>query len=204
MVNDRTARGPCWRPDAAKQASSINRSTWPLKWKGANGPGQTRAWSPRHRHDWQHRWPSYLESPLERIKSNVISAGTSAAASTRAAAVPTCALMMEIPCPVPVLVYLTEAEWRLYASVNWCIIGSDKGLSPDLRQVIIRINTGILLPRTLGTNFNEIIIEVHTFSSKKICMKMSAKWRTFCLGLRVLHFLSAKLFPPNTFIPWWL
>ena len=43
------------------------------------------------------------------------------------------------------------------------IIGSDNGLSSGRRQAIIRANAGILLIRTLGTNFNEISSEIHTF-----------------------------------------
>ena len=37
------------------------------------------------------------------------------------------------------------------------IIGSDNGLSPGRRQAIIWTNAGILLIRTLGTNFSEIL-----------------------------------------------
>ena len=67
------------------------------------------------------------------------------------------------------------------------IIGSDNGLSPSRRQAIICTNAGILLIRPLGTNFNEILIEIHIISFKKIHLKMSSgKWRTFCLGLNVL------------------
>ena len=33
--------------------------------------------------------------------------------------------------------YLIEAEWRIYVSVNYTIIGSDNGLSPGWRQAII-------------------------------------------------------------------
>ena len=39
-------------------------------------------------------------------------------------------------------------------------IGSDNGLSPGRRQAIIWINAGILLIWPLGTNFNEILIEI--------------------------------------------
>ena len=39
-------------------------------------------------------------------------------------------------------------------------IGSDNGLSPGQRQAIIRTNAGILLIWPLGTNFNEILIEI--------------------------------------------
>ena len=66
------------------------------------------------------------------------------------------------------------------------IIGSDNGLSPGRRQAILWTNAGILLIGPLGTNFSETWIEVQTFSSKKIRLKMSsAKWRPFCLGLNV-------------------
>ena len=37
------------------------------------------------------------------------------------------------------------------------IIGSDNGLSPGRRQAIISTNAEILLVRTLGTNFSEIL-----------------------------------------------
>ena len=32
---------------------------------------------------------------------------------------------------------LIEAEWRIYAPVNYTIIGSDNGLSPGWHQAII-------------------------------------------------------------------
>ena len=41
------------------------------------------------------------------------------------------------------------------------IIGSDDGLSPGWRQAIIWTNAGILLIAPMGTNFNEILIEIH-------------------------------------------
>ena len=67
------------------------------------------------------------------------------------------------------------------------IIGSDNGLSPDRHQAIIWINARILFIWPLGTNFSEILIEIHTFSFKKMHVKMSSgKWRPFCLGLNVL------------------
>ena len=67
------------------------------------------------------------------------------------------------------------------------IIGSDNGLSPDRHQAIIWTNAGLLLIRPLGTNFSEILIEILTFSFKKIRLKVSsAKRRPFCLGLNVL------------------
>ena len=67
------------------------------------------------------------------------------------------------------------------------IIGSNNGLSPGRRQAIIWTNAGILSIRPLGTNFSEILIEVHTFSFKKMHLKMSSgKCRPCCLGLNVL------------------
>ena len=69
---------------------------------------------------------------------------------------------------------------------NQTIIGSDNGLSPGRHQAIIWSNAGILLIRTLGTNFSEIVSKIHTFSFKKICFKMSGKWQPFCLDLNVL------------------
>ena len=67
------------------------------------------------------------------------------------------------------------------------IIGSDNGLSPSRHQAIIWTNAGKLLIGPLGTNFSEILIEIYTFSFKRMHLKMpSAKWRPFCLGLNVL------------------
>ena len=71
--------------------------------------------------------------------------------------------------------------------VNLTMIGSDNGLSSGRRQVITRSNVGILLIGPLGTNFNEILIEIHAFSFQIIHSKMSSgKWRPFYLGLNVL------------------
>ena len=68
------------------------------------------------------------------------------------------------------------------------IIGSDNGLSPGRRQAIIWTNDGILLIWPLGTNFSEILSEIHSFAFTKMHWKMSsAKWRPFCLGLNVLN-----------------
>ena len=49
------------------------------------------------------------------------------------------------------------------------------------RQAIIWTYAGILFIRLLGTNFNEILIEIWTFSFKKMHLKMSSgKWRPSC------------------------
>ena len=68
------------------------------------------------------------------------------------------------------------------------IIGSDNGLSPGRHQAFIWTNDGILLCGPLGTNFSEILIEIHTFSFKIMHLKMSSgKWQPFCLGLNMLN-----------------
>ena len=67
------------------------------------------------------------------------------------------------------------------------IIGPDNGLSPGQRQAITWTNAGILLIRTLGTNFSEILGKIHPFSFSKMHFNMlSAKWRLFGLGLNEL------------------
>ena len=67
------------------------------------------------------------------------------------------------------------------------IIGLDNGLAPGWCQAIIWTNDGILLIEPLGTNFSEISSEIHTFSFKKMQLKMlSAKCCPFHLGLNVL------------------
>ena len=95
--------------------------------------------------------------------------------------------------------FLQKTHWLMtFMLTNWgrvthicvskiTIIGSDNDLSPDRRQAIIWTNVGILLIQTIGTNFSEKLSDIHTFSFKKMHLKMSsAKWRPFCLGLNVL------------------
>ena len=70
------------------------------------------------------------------------------------------------------------------------IIGSDNGLSPVRRQAIFWTNARVLLIGPLGTNLSEVVIEIHTFSFKKIDLKISSgKWRPFCLSFNVLNML---------------
>ena len=77
---------------------------------------------------------------------------------------------------------------------NLTNIGSDNGLSPGRRQAITWTNVGMMFIVPLGTHFSEMLVEIQTFSFKKIHLKMSSgKWRPFCLGLNVLtlsHFLN--------------
>ena len=77
---------------------------------------------------------------------------------------------------------------RLHICIgNLTTIGSDNGLSPSRCQAIILTNAGILLIGPFRTNFSEILIEIHTFSFKKMHLKMSSgKWWPFCLGLNMV------------------
>ena len=65
------------------------------------------------------------------------------------------------------------------------IIGSDNGLSPDRRQTIIWTNARLLLIGPLGTNFSEILIEIHHFHSRKCVWK--------CRLRNGGHFVSASM-----------
>ena len=83
---------------------------------------------------------------------------------------------------------------------NLTIIGSDNGLSPGRRQAIIWTNAGILWIGPLGTNFSEIFITIHTFSFKKMHLKMpSAKWRPFFLSLDML---TLHMVPTFSAVTW--
>ena len=67
-------------------------------------------------------------------------------------------------------------------------IGSDNGLSSSRRQGIIWTNAGILLFEPLWTNYSKILIEIQTFSFKKMHLKtLSVKRQSFSLGLNVLR-----------------
>ena len=83
---------------------------------------------------------------------------------------------------------LTHWGWVMNICIkNLTIIGSENGLSPGQCQAIIWTNAGILLMQMLGTNFSGILSGIHTFSFKKMHLKMSAKRRQLCLGLNVLN-----------------
>ena len=83
--------------------------------------------------------------------------------------------------------FLTHWGWVMHICVSKVTIVSDNGLSPGRHQAIIWNNAGILLIGPLGTNFTGILIEIHTFSFKKMHLKMSSgKWRPFCICLNVL------------------
>ena len=87
---------------------------------------------------------------------------------------------------------------------NLTTIDSDNGLSPGRCQVIIWTNAVILFGGTLETIFSEILFEIHTFSIKKMHLKMSSgKWRPSSLSLNVLTSQRLVLYKwdPNLVIP---
>ena len=61
---------------------------------------------------------------------------------------------------------------------NLTIVGSDNGLSPGRCQAITWTNIGIFFIGPLGTNFSEMLNEMHTFSLKNpfenVVCKMAA------------------------------
>ena len=74
-------------------------------------------------------------------------------------------------------------HWRQVTHIcvsKLIIVGSDNGLSSGRRQAIIWAKAGMLSVGTLGTNFSEILIEIHTFSFRKMHLKLSsARWRRY-------------------------
>ena len=102
-------------------------------------------------------------------------------------------------CTFPIYKGLSERVLTHWGRVTYIckltINGSDNGLSPGRHQAIIWTNAGILLIRTLGTNFSEILREIYTFSFKKMHLKMSyGKCRPSCLSVNVLKHLWFHLF----------
>ena len=93
------------------------------------------------------------------------------------------------------------AHWGRMAHIcvgKQIIIVSDNGLLLARRQAIFSNNAQILLLGPLGTNFSEILIEIHTFSFHKMHVKMSsAKWRP-CLCW-CCHNSNFTLLPQTTY-----
>ena len=89
---------------------------------------------------------------------------------------------------------LTHWGWVMHICIsNLTIISSDNGLLPGRHQAIIWTNAGILVIRIVVTNFSEILSEIHTFSFKKMNLKMSsAKWWPVCHGPNVLSSMKRQ------------
>ena len=68
-------------------------------------------------------------------------------------------------------------------------ISLDNGLSPGRRKAIIWTNAGILLTGPLGTNFNEILIDIYIFVLKNAFENDGRKWQPSCPSLNVLKTL---------------
>ena len=82
--------------------------------------------------------------------------------------------------------YREHWGWVTQISLSkFTVIGSDNDLSPIRRQAIIWTNAGILLNWTIETNFSEILIQIHTFSNKKMHLK--------CHLENVCHFVLASM-----------
>ena len=72
---------------------------------------------------------------------------------------------------IPVLLYIKYVwnETVIHTCVSkLAIIDSDDDLSPEWVQAIIWTNAGILLIRTLGTNFSGILRKIDTFLFTKL------------------------------------
>ena len=88
-----------------------------------------------------------------------------------------------------IILNLSKIEWFVTHS-NIIITGSDNGLAPGRRQVVIWTNAGILFisvnrNRAKKKNFSEILSTIHTLSFRKMHLEMSsAKLR---LGIKVLR-----------------
>ena len=82
------------------------------------------------------------------------------------------------------IIRISLTHWGRVTHIGICkltIIGSGNGLSLGRRQVIIWTSARILLIGPLRTNFSQILIEIHTFSFKKMHLKMSSvKWHPYC------------------------
>ena len=78
--------------------------------------------------------------------------------------------------------------WMMHICISeLTIIGSDNGFLPDGCQVIIWTSMGLLLFVLLGTNFSANMIQICTFSFKKMYLKiLSRKWRPICVSLNLL------------------
>ena len=87
-----------------------------------------------------------------------------------------------------------EANWRIFPSVSWAIIGFNKGLSP----LHYLITVDVLLIGPLGTHFGQIWIEIKTFPYRK----------KKCLLQNGGHFVLTSIYlyqcPPYHFHVVWL
>ena len=87
--------------------------------------------------------------------------------------------------------YLTSISCRVSHIIIYMI---SYHISSVRRHAIIWTNAGMLLFRPLGTNFSEILIEIHTFSFKKMHLKMSSgKWVAILSRLQCVNVCISNL-----------
>ena len=72
--------------------------------------------------------------------------------------------------PVPICTYWSQVMHICVSKLT--IIGSDNGLSPCRHQPIIWTSAGILLVGSRGTNLTDILIDIQTFSLRKMHLKI--------------------------------
>ena len=98
---------------------------------------------------------------------------------------------------------LTHWGWVTHICIGNLTI---TGLSPGWRQFIIWTNAGILLIGPLGTNFIEILTEIHVLFKKMYLKMLSVKWRPSFPGLSVLNHCRTDIFSglslSNVFAVW--
>ena len=84
------------------------------------------------------------------------------------------------------------------------IIGSDTGLSPGRCQTIIWNNARISLIGPLGINFNDILIQIHTFSFKQMYLKMLSVHSPAKMWMQPGHLYSCRyrLYLQNQYVVW--
>ena len=86
-----------------------------------------------------------------------------------------------------------------------------KSQSHQLNKVQLNTDNDSVNPRPLSKiNYSEILVEHHSFSFKKMHLKMSGKWQPSCVGLNVLTLVVLKLWYfwitrsiPRLLMPWW-
>ena len=95
-----------------------------------------------------------------------------------------------LDCQVSLAVLKAALGWLSidedFHSLHWFYINSDNGLSPSWHPPINWTKAGMFLTGPLETNLSEILIKIHTFSLKKMHLKLSSgKWWPVCLSLNV-------------------
>ena len=83
------------------------------------------------------------------------------------------------------VIWFTEAEWRIYASVKYTNIVSDNGLSPVCHQAIQWSKSTILSIGCQVTCFDWILFQIQKFSLKRYSRK--------CFLQNVSHFISVLM-----------